>query len=97
MQTIETAIAEAKEHSTGNRSEIESSRYAGCTSCCAVYASKEVTSWRDEWSRPEHRNRIKRWTAECPRCGCASVIGSASGLLDDEGYLPIIHGLARGT
>lgn len=97
MQTIAAAIAEAREHSNGNRTEIEASRYAGCTSCCAVYASTEVTSWKDEWTRPEYRSRGERWTAECPRCGEPAVIGSASGLLDDQGYLPIIHELQRAT
>lgn len=94
MRTVDELLAEAAQHSAGNREEISASRYAGCTSCCAVFNPGDVAFWRDDWITPEQKDRIRRWTAECPRCGHATVIGSASGLLEDQGYLPIVHELA---
>jgi hypothetical protein len=85
------ALAEAQGHSTGNRGEIESSKYAGCVSCCATFDVKEIKEWKDEWDAPEKQNRVKRWTAKCPHCGKSSVVGSSTGLLDNEAYLPTMR------
>ncbi len=82
---------EVKLHTIGNRAEIEASKYAGCLSCCAVFDAIQVKDWRDEWTSPEKRNRDKRWTGQCPSCGQPTVIGSGSGLLEDQSYLPVVH------
>lgn len=95
MKTRTEVLTEASEHSTGNRNEVEASRYAGCTSCCAVFGSAEVVSWRDDWVNGDKKQRLKRWTARCPRCDRPTVIGSASGLLEDQAYLPIVHDLTN--
>ncbi|MCW2380479.1 hypothetical protein [Sphingobium sp. B2D3C] len=84
-------VAEAVAHSVGNRREVEASKYAGCFSCCATFDVSEVREWLDEWTVPEKQNRVRRWTARCPRCSAPTIIGSSSGLLDDQGYLPILH------
>ena len=81
-------LAEMRRHTIGNRHEIESSKYGGCVSCCAAFGAKEIVDWQDEWNAPEKQNRVKRWTAKCPRCGSPTVVGSSSGLLDDQAYLP---------
>jgi len=90
-QSEAEALAEAARHSTGNRQEIEASKYAGCLSCCTTFDAKEVLDWQDEWTSPEKRNRVKRWTAKCPQCGKPTVIGSSTGLLDNEAYLPVLN------
>ena len=82
-------------HSTGNRKAIEASEYAGCYSCCCVFDTKKVTDWRDEWQDPIDFNRRPRWSALCPDCGEATVIPSSTGLLEDQGYLPIIDAIVR--
>ena len=92
QRSIESIVAEARAHAKGNRKEIEASKYAGCFSCCHVFDSNAVTDWRDEWVSPETQNRVLRWTAICPRCNETTVVGSASGLLEDQAYLPIIQG-----
>lgn len=84
-------IAEAVRHSTGNRQEIEASKFGGCLSCCTIFDTDEITDWRDDWTTPEKKNRAKRWTAQCPRCGKPTVIGSSTGLLDDQAYLPVLN------
>jgi hypothetical protein len=78
-------------HTIGNRQEIEASKFAGCLSCCATFDAKDIQDWQDEWTAPEKQNRVKRWTAMCPRCGQPSVIGSATGLLDNQAYLPVVN------
>lgn len=90
QQTEAEALAEAARHSTGNRQEIDAGNYAGCLTCCATFDAKEIVDWRDEWTAPEKQNRVKRWTAKCPRCGQPTVIGSATGLLDNQAYLPVV-------
>ena len=93
-QKIEAeALTEAARHSTGNRQEIEASKRAGCLSCCELFGASEVDAWQDEWTSPEKQNRVKRWTAKCPRCGKPTVIGSSTGLLDNPAYLPILNGM----
>lgn len=91
QKTEAEALAEAAQHSTGNRQEIEASKYAGCLSCCATFDAAEVVDWRDEWDAPEKQNRAQRWTAKCPRCGQFTVIGSSTELLDDPAYLPVLR------
>ena len=85
------AIEAARTHAIGNRNEIEVSKYAGCFSCCSVFDRKSVIEWRDEWVSPEMHSRVAKWTAICPRCGETTVIGSVTGLLDDQAYLPLIR------
>jgi hypothetical protein len=95
QQTEAEALTEAARHSTGNRAEIEASKFAGCLSCCARFDAHEVVDWQDEWTAPEKQNRVKRWTAKCPRCAQPTVIGSSTGLLDNQAYLPTVkHMLA---
>jgi len=89
QQTDAEVLAEVRAHTIGNRREIEASTFAGCVSCCARYGVGEITDWNDEWSAPEKANRVQRWSAKCPRCGEPSVIGSSTGLLNDQGYEPI--------
>lgn len=88
--SIAEALAEAVHHSTGNRREIEASSYAGCFSCCATFDVTQIIDWKDEWEIAAKQNSGSRWTAKCPRCGQATVIGSSTGLLNDQAYLPII-------
>jgi hypothetical protein len=85
------ALAEVQRHSTGNRGELEGSKYAGCVSCCTTFEVKEIEAWKDEWDAPEKQNRVKRWTAKCARCDKSSVVASSKGLLDDEAYLPTMR------
>jgi hypothetical protein len=91
QKTQAEALAEAAQCSTGNRQEIEASKYAGCLSCCSTFDAKEVVDWRDEWIAAEKQNRVKRWTAKCTRCGKPTVIPSSTGLLEDQAYLPILN------
>jgi hypothetical protein len=91
QQTEAEAVAEATRHSTGNRREIESSKFAGCLSCCRSFDVKLVVDWQDEWTSPEKQNRVHRWSAKCPHCGRATVIGSSTGLLDRPEYLPVMN------
>ncbi len=84
-------LAKFQQHAVGNRQELEASLYAGCASCCAVFDGKDVQDWYDEWDSPEKQNRVKRWTAMCPRCGKPTVVGSSTGLLEDQAYLPIVR------
>ena len=79
QKTEAEVLAEVRRHTTGNRSEIEASKYAECVSCLESYPAKDVREWKDEWTSPEKRNRLKRWSAKCPRCGKPSVIGDATG------------------
>lgn len=96
QQSEAEAVAEAIRHSTGNRQDIEASKHAGCLSCCRTFGAAEVVDWRDEWTSPEKQNRVKRWTAKCPKCGKPTVIGSSTGLLDRSEYLPVLnHFLGR--
>jgi formylmethanofuran dehydrogenase subunit E len=86
QKTKAELASEVARHTVGNRSEVEESRFAECLSCISYFRSREVVDWRDEWDSPEKQNRVKRWSAKCPRCGEATVIGDASGLLDDQAY-----------
>jgi predicted RNA-binding Zn-ribbon protein involved in translation (DUF1610 family) len=82
----EQAVADALNHSRGNRKEIEASKRAECFSCGHAFAAKDVSEWRDEWTSPEKQNRVPRWSAICPQCGKPTVIGDASGLLLMQDY-----------
>ncbi len=88
---IEQAVADARNHSTGNRKEIDASKAAECFSCCAAFSVKEISEWKDEWTSPERQNRVSRWSAKCPRCGEPTVIGDASGLLGNQAYAVLIN------
>ena len=90
QQTDAEVIAEVRQHTLGNRLEIEASKFAGCVSCCVRFDADEIADWKDEWNAPEKQNRVGRWTAKCPRCGQPTVIGSSTGLLDDEAYEPVV-------
>ena len=90
QKTEAEVVAEARRHTVGNRDEIEASDFAGCVSCCARFEADEIADWHDEWARPEKQNVVRRWTAKCPRCGQLSVIGSSTGLLDDQAYEPVV-------
>jgi hypothetical protein len=89
QKTETEVVAEVRRHTTGNRDEIESSKYAGCVSCCDAFNVKEIKEWQDEWTAPENQNRVKRWSAKCPRCGSPTVVGSSTGLLENQAYLPL--------
>ena len=91
--SIAELAAQVSRHTIGNRKEVEASKYAECISCVSYFKSKEVVDWRDEWDSPEKQNRAKRWTAKCPRCAAAAVIGDASGLLDDQTFAVSAHSL----
>jgi hypothetical protein len=90
QQTEAEVLADAARHSTGNRQELEASKYAGCLSCSAVFDAKKIVKWQDEWAAPGKQNGVQRWTAKCPRCGKPTVVGSATGLLDNQAYLPVV-------
>jgi hypothetical protein len=83
-------VAEVRAHTIGNRQEIEASRFAGCVSCCARFDADEIADWNDERNGPEKQNGVRRWTAKCPRCGQPTVIGSSTGLLNDQAYEPVV-------
>ena len=84
------ALAEVMRHTVGNRREIEASKLVGCVSCCDTFFAKQVQEWQDEWTTPQKQRHANRWTAKCRRCGEPTLIGSATGLLDDEGFLPTV-------
>jgi len=90
QKTEAEVVAEVRRHTTGNRHEIEASKFAGCASCCARFDANEITEWQDEWHGSEKQSRGRRWTAKCPRCGQPNVIGSSTGLLDDQAYEPVV-------
>ena len=91
----EQTVADALRHSKGNRKEIEVSKRAECFSCGASFAAKDVSEWKDEWTSPEKQNRVPRWSAICPECGKATVIGDASGLLTMQDYGMILKHLMQ--
>jgi hypothetical protein len=77
-------LAEVRQHTSGNRAEIKASERAKCLSCLENFPAKEVQDWKDEWTSPGKQNRVKRWSAKCPRCGRPSVIGDTTGLLSQH-------------
>ncbi len=81
----------ARSHSRGNKKQLEASRGAECFGCSRAFAAKAVVDWRDEWVSPETNNRVPRWTALCPECGEPTVIGDASGLLEDQAFVAIVR------
>ena len=67
---MESDHISAHKHSFKNFKEVMSSDICGCFYCTAIFAPSEVTDWiNDDSDR----------TAQCPKCGIDSVIGSASG------------------
>ena len=95
-QTRAELKADVRRHITGNKLEVQASRYAGCVSCCACFDSKDVVEWYDQWISPETSNRVKRWTAICPKRAKRTVIGSGTGLLDDQAFLPYAQDILAG-
>ena len=95
QRTEAEVLAEVRRHTTGNRAEIEASKYAECVSCLESYPAKDVQAWKDEWASPEKQNRVKRWSATCPHCGKASVIGHSTGLLSQHYAVVVRDIIAR--
>jgi hypothetical protein len=95
QQTESEVLAEVRKHTTGNRSEVEASKNAECVSCLESFAAKDVHEWKDEWTSPDKQNRVKRWSAKCPHCGKASVIGDSTGLLSQH-YAVLVHHIVEG-
>jgi NAD-dependent SIR2 family protein deacetylase len=60
----------AHKHSSKHRAEIESSANCGCFYCGKMFSPAEITDWLENGQ-----------TAQCPKCGIDSVLGSSSGLL----------------
>ena len=58
----------AHRRSSKHRSELMASERCGCFFCLSFFAPAEIRSWLDGGQ-----------TAQCPRCGTDSVIGSGSG------------------
>ena len=92
QKTEAEVLSEVRRHSTGNRAEIEASKHAECVTCLESYPAKEVQTWKDEWDSPEKQNRVKRWSAKCPHCGQATVIGDSTGLLSQH-YAVVVRDL----
>jgi hypothetical protein len=68
----------AHQHSFKNYGEVMGSTACGCFYCIAIFAPSEIKDWiNDEDDR----------TAQCPKCGIDSVIGSASGFPVDATFL----------
>ncbi len=61
-------IQEAHVHSSKHRFEILTSTLCGCFYCEKTFQADEIVDWTDDDQ-----------TAQCPKCGIDSVIGSASG------------------
>jgi death-on-curing protein len=72
----------AHRHSRWNRDEIQRSEICGCFHCRELFAPGEVVDWIQD-SRGD--------TAQCPRCGIDSVIGSASGFVVASQLLERMH------
>jgi hypothetical protein len=77
-------LEEAHSHSIRNRDELIRSEICGCFFCSATFTPAEITGWIDE---PNGEGK----TAECPRCGIDSVIGSASGYPIGAAFLREMH------
>jgi hypothetical protein len=72
------AILDAHKHSSDHRGEIEASDSCGCFYCLAIFNPEKI----ERWIWIDHGG-----TAICPKCGIDSVIGSASGLPIEIGFL----------
>ena len=69
-----------------NKEEFLSSDTCGCFCCQAVFLPNEVNEWIEE--DVSHGE-----TAQCPKCGIDSVIGSKSGFpVNDLGFLTTMRG-----
>ena len=79
--------AEAVSRTYMNRAEIERSEVCGCYRCAAIFPPSEITLWSDSMDPQDeepgalrdNNHRFPGYTAICPFCEDASVIGSASG------------------
>lgn len=67
----EEDVVRAHGASSKHKDEILRSTACGCFYCLASFAPTAIRKWIDE--------QDGRFTAECPRCGIDSVIGSSSG------------------
>ncbi len=61
----EQELRAAHQHSFRSRDEILASDLCGCFYCEKTFAPNEIADWTDEGQ-----------TAQCPKCGIDSVIGS---------------------
>jgi len=69
-----------------NKEEILSSDTCGCFFCQAVFLPNEVEEWIEE-------DISLGDTAQCPKCGIDSVIGSKSGFpINDPAFLIKMRG-----
>lgn len=66
----------AHQHSDHHRAELLRSNVCGCFYCLKTFAPTEIDAWIDD-----------EQTAQCPKCGIDSVIGSASGYSIDDTFL----------
>ena len=94
QKTEAEVLAEVRRHTTGNRSEIEASEFAECVSCLESFSAKDVQTWKDEWTSPKMQNQVRRWSAKCPQCGEASVIGDSTGLLSQH-YAVVVRDIIK--
>jgi hypothetical protein len=68
----------AHKHSFKNHKEVMSSDICGCFYCLAIFAPSEITDWINDDNEK---------TAQCPKCGIDSVIGSAAGFPIEPTFL----------
>jgi hypothetical protein len=73
-------LSSAHEHSFKNRAEIARSHLCACFHCLNTYPASEVTDWTGD------ENGVGQ-TALCPRCPVDSVLGDASRLPLEPGFL----------
>jgi len=69
---------EVREHTKHNREEVLSSQTCGCLGCLATFGPTEIEEWTDEVDRDNPEAPVD-WTAICPHCGEAMVLGDRSG------------------
>lgn len=70
----------AQVHASRHRVELEASEQCACFFCFRKFTAKDIKAWIDG-----------NQTALCPHCGLDSVIGSASDIRLDDGFLRKMH------
>jgi hypothetical protein len=80
LEVVGPGYIRAHRHCAKHRREIEKSKICGCFYCFRTFVPAEIVEWMDNDE-----------TAECPRCGIDSVIGSASGFSLSEKFLRQMH------
>jgi hypothetical protein len=80
LKLIGPAYVRAYKHASKHKNEILGSEICGCFYYLASFDASEITEWHDEEA-----------TAEGPRCGIDSVIGSASGFPISHDFLNRMH------